>query len=306
MQFASLLEKTMTVTSSNSQKSDFFRLLDIHVSEVENYSGSLQDIFFNRSFEGLIVREVFSKDIIEQVVERLNNDEGEISSVFVSSQSKLINVAKVSHSYGPGVFGSKPDLKEYFAKASIFRRACSTLFEGKLGYEKRIESIFYPLAGGIPVKIPTGPEGQSYSSSSIRVAPDGHEFPVHVGKELLLLPQANHIRSLVDSTDQISFFIPLSLPEAGGELVVFDAEFEERKGEKNPNITLDKLVVNTQGFNADQYASKVLSPGLGDMLLFDGGRYYHRVTPIIGSCPRRTIGGFLNFSRNHDILYYWN
>jgi hypothetical protein len=42
------------------------------------------------------------------------------------------------------------------------------------------------------------------------------------------------------------------------------------------------------------------------MLLFDGGRYYHRVSKVIGRSPRRTIGGFLGFSRQRDRVYYWS
>jgi hypothetical protein len=295
----------MTTTSTPSKNSDFCRLLDIHISEINNYAGSLQDIFFNRRLEAMIVRDVFPKSVMEEAIERLEKDEGGLSAVFVSSQSKSALVAKINHSYGPGVFGSQPDLKEYFAKASVFRQGCRALFQGNVDYEEHIKSVFHSLSGGLPVKIPTGLEEKSYSSSSIRVIPDSHEIPIHVGKDLLLLPQASHIRSLIDFTDQISFFIPLSIPEAGGELVVYNLEFdEERQGNQSTNLY--ELGLRTQSFNPDLYDSKVLAPGVGDMLLFDGGRYYHRVTPVSGSRPRRTIGGFVNFSCNHDVVYYWN
>jgi len=47
-------------------------------------------------------------------------------------------------------------------------------------------------------------------------------------------------------------------------------------------------------------------PGPGDLLVFDGGRYYHRVSPGAGAHPRRTIGGFLAFAKDGRSLRYWS
>jgi hapalindole-type alkaloid chlorinase len=293
-------------TTMHSKESNFFRYLDIHVSEINDYPGSLQDIYFNRSFEGFIIREAFSRDAMEQVTDRLEKDKGDMSSTFVSSQSKSALIANINHSYGPGLFGSNSDLEGYFAKASAFRNGCRTLFQGNIDYEERIESVLHALSGGLPVSIPTGVEGQAYNSSSIRVIPDGHEIPIHVGKEPLLFPQASHLRTLVDITDQFSFFIPLSLPDAGGELIVYDLEFDEEQSKKNQTSNIYEIGLRTKNLNPDSYKSKVLAPGVGDMLLFDGGRYYHRVTQVSGKRPRRTIGGFANFSHDREALYYWN
>ena len=42
------------------------------------------------------------------------------------------------------------------------------------------------------------------------------------------------------------------------------------------------------------------------MFIFDGGRYFHRVSKVVGERPRYAIGGFLGFSQTHDQLYYWS
>jgi hypothetical protein len=40
-----------------------FNFLDIHVSEIERHPTAVQDMLYNRSFEGMIIREVLPKDI---------------------------------------------------------------------------------------------------------------------------------------------------------------------------------------------------------------------------------------------------
>ena len=54
------------------------------------------------------------------------------------------------------------------------------------------------------------------------------------------------------------------------------------------------------------FDSTAFAPQPGDMLIFDGGRYFHRVSKVEGVLPRRTVGGFVGFSQNHDRLYYWS
>ena len=44
----------------------------------------------------------------------------------------------------------------------------------------------------------------------------------------------------------------------------------------------------------------------GELLLFDGGRYFHKVSPVEGSRARWTIGGFVGFTRDHERVVYWS
>jgi len=292
-------------TTSTAKESTFFRLLDIHISEIKNYPNAIQDMVFNRSYEGMIIRDVFPKDVMEQVVERLEKNEGDINSLFFSSEKEMnFENFKGPHLFGKSLLFTKPDsLKEYFAYTPAFRQACRLLFQGKLDYEEHLESVFQSISGGVPVKIPTGSEGESYCPSVIRVLPDGHEIIIHVGNSFVEYPQIDHLKSIFDLTDQLSFFIPLSLPEAGGQLVIYALEWEEAK--RGGKFDLQTLGLELQDLNIDEYETLTLTPGVGDMLLFDGGRFYHSVNRVSGSRPRRTIGGFLNFSCERDTVYYW-
>jgi hypothetical protein len=45
---------------------------------------------------------------------------------------------------------------------------------------------------------------------------------------------------------------------------------------------------------------------VGDLALFEEGRYYHRVNEVRGSRSRWTMGGFLAPSRDAQTLHYWS
>ncbi|MCP6760217.1 MAG: hypothetical protein NHB32_16060 [Fischerella sp. CENA71] len=276
--------------------------LDINVTEVNNYPTAIQDIIINRSFDGMIIRGVLPLDSIERVIRRLEDeDEGGMKSILNKNEEFGTKVAQI---YGHAIVGQSDDLKNYFASAAIFRQACRTMFQGNPDFEERVESIFHSLSG-LPVEIPTGPEGESYTPATLRLLTEGREIAVHVGNDFLLMPAANHLKTLLDLSDQLSYFIPLSVPEAGGELVVYNLEWNPQEVDKSAD--LHKYIDEVESkFKSNQSQSVAYAPGPGDMLLFNGGRYYHRVSEVIGNSPRRTIGGFLAFSKERNKIYYWS
>ena len=285
------------MSNSTISEKPTLRILDIHVSEVEKYPNTLKDIMFNRSFEGMIIRGVLSPETVEQIVSRLEN--GAMKSLYLTRPTQGVNRKyKPIEIYGQTLIGTPPsDRKKYFDCAAAFRQECSTLFQGHLGLEERIEAVLHSLSG-LPVQVPNGPEeGQTYTPATIRVLFEGDEMPIHAGNQLIRLPQSEHLNTLIDMTDQFSYFIPITVPEVGGELIIYTLEWnpEEKSEEKAVDPMLDQ-----------KYDRVVVAPGPGDMLVFDGGRYYHRVSPVSGSRPRRTIGGFMNFSKEHDAFYYWS
>jgi hypothetical protein len=289
----------MTTTSIAAKESSF-RFLDIHVSEIDNYSNAIEDLLFNHSLVGMIIRDVFPHDVMEQVVERLEKNQDDLK-VFTS-----FYMEKAPHIIGPAVPNFKPEnIKEYFAATSAFRQVCRSLFPENYQFEERVRSVFHALSGGRPVEVPTGLQEEVYNSATIRLLPDGHEFIPHAGNVINLnLIHHEHLLSLVNIKDQLSYFIPLSLSEAGGELIVYNKLCETEEVERYKNIDLKAYFTSDQ-INFDQYEHKVVAPSVGDMVLFQGGRYYHRVSPASGSCPRRTIGGLVNGSYDSETIYYW-
>nr|AIJ28572.1 2OG-Fe(II) oxygenase family oxidoreductase [Fischerella ambigua UTEX 1903]APB62241.1 2OG-Fe(II) oxygenase [Fischerella ambigua UTEX 1903] len=296
-----ITEEKLMSNNAVSTKSAL-NFLDINVTEVNNYPTAIQDIIIDRRFDGMIIRGVLPLDSIERVIRRLEDeDEGGMKLIFNKNEEFGTKVAQI---YGHVIVGQSPDLKDYFASSAIFRQACRALFQGNPDFEERVESVFHSLCG-LPVEIPTGPEGQSYTPATLRLLTEGREITVHVGNDFLLMPASEHLKTLLDFSDQLSYFIPLSVPQAGGELVVYNLEWNPEQAEQSGD--LHKYMNDADSrFQSQQSQSVAFAPGPGDMILFNGGRYYHRVNQVIGNSPRRTIGGFLAFSKERNKIYYWS
>ncbi|MEA5549579.1 hypothetical protein VB713_01050 [Anabaena cylindrica UHCC 0172] len=281
-------------------KEPLFNFLDIHISEIEKHPNALQDMLLNRSFEGMIIREALPKETVELVVSRLNSDEGGMSDIL---DTKFADAIKGAYTLGENIVFSDPGLQQYFDYAAIFRQKCRKLFAGTLDFEELMEYVLGSLSGGLSVKVPSKSQQQSYIPATIRQVPTDHEFPIHVGNDFLNSPQSEHLRTLVDVTDQLSFFVPLVLPESGGELVVYGMEWD---GEELAFDNINRSYHKSHPLFDQEYGSMTFKPNVGDMMLFDGGRFYHCIVPTVGDRTRITIGGFLSFAKQHDAVYYWS
>lgn len=283
-----------------------FHFLDIDAAEVRHHSTALEDML-KRRCDGMIIRSVLTPDTVDEIVTRLEREATDMGKVTLSQFEHLDAAPYV---LGDAIVTTAPDLADYFAAAARFRRECRMLFRGLVDFEACLEQIFSALSGGRPAVIPSGPDGSTYTPVTIRVLPEGQEIGIHAGNEFLRLPQAWHLKTLVDVSDQLSFFIPLTVPDSGGELVVYALEWddvaifvpasESGASEEVHGFSTEMITV------AERFDRMVFTPGPGDMLLFDGGRYFHRVAPVGGACPRRTIGGFLGLSIDHEVVYYWS
>jgi len=293
------------------------KCLDIHASEVAQHPSIVEDLFFKHDYQGVIVREVIPKDCLEAIVQNLETNPTMQSVVLEHGTSDY----KIPRVYGYSLTSSPEDLTMYFQYAEKFRSGCREVFGDYFDFEERMFTILSALAGGLPVSVPTGPNQESFKPVGIRWMGDGREIKIHVGKDFLNGPGPSQLHHMVDDHNQLSYYIPLSLPEAGGELVIYNLcwnpeVIDSFKPLIISEVKADRVVYNREQSDSvpedltdqelKQYEHTVFAPGLGDMLLFNGGRYYHRVTPVIGHQVRRTIGGFLGFSQDHDRLYSWH
>lgn len=281
-----------------------FDFIHTDMAQLGAHAGALQAIL-NKQLDGIIVRDVLPPATLAAVIERLEAD---------ASDRRDFPMFKghdnAPYTVGRAIVGTEHDLVDYFRDAVVQRSRLATLFAGHTDYETRIAEVFTTLSGGLPAEVAHSPDGEAFTPSTVRVLTEGHEIGVHVGNEFARLPQARHLRSLIDMTDQISFFIPLSVPAGGGELVVYGVEHSDMSAFMPKTTSADQNNVWLEGskvFNAfAALDSTAFAPQPGDMLIFDGGRYFHRVSKVEGRAPRRTVGGFVGFSVDHERLYYWS
>ena len=96
-----------------------------------------------------------------------------------------------------------------------------------------------------------------------------------------------------------SFVLAFSQAEQGGALEIFNLQ-PERDGQR---IAVGDRSAVVPDLDAAEKVSFRLDPG--DMILFNSGRYLHRVTPVMGAKVRWTACSFMAESRSPGRVYCW-
>lgn len=205
--------------------------------------------------------------------------------------------------YGRSLVDCPTDLVAYFADAVRLRTGLAHLFEGMPSIEQHLVTTLAAL-GGV-ARCAEDPDSGLYAPATLRHLPTGHAIGLHIGNAFLTTPQSCQLASQVHVGAQLSYFLPLQMPEGGGELVVYDLKW---------HTVRDRYMGGVDVRREDAFVKMMLplcdavhiSPPAGAMLIFDGGRYFHRVTPVLGGVARRTIGGFLARQRGGTQWRYWS
>ena len=245
---------------------------------------------YRKELTGLIVRRVFSPERLQAVAERLADPN--LERVRPHNEARELHVGHLLQWSGS-------ERGAYYAAARRFERVTASLFEGGLSFEDGVDAALGALAGGRPVRVAT-PTGEPYSRATIRLMGRGTGLSPHFDNQQLPFPGYDELRRHIDVSTIMSFFVPIALPRAGGELVVYERWWCERDNDFSRRDLQEQLA-------ADVRTSKcaTLRPEVGDMIVFDAGRLLHQVTDVVGRAPRYTIGGFLAFSRDHKSLLTW-
>ncbi len=53
----------------------------------------------------------------------------------------------------------------------------------------------------------------------------------------------------------------------------------------------------------DNFRKQYINPDIGDMVIFNGGRIWHKVADFDGDKNRITVGGFLAHSQDNQTVY---
>lgn len=280
----------------------FLVTVDVHADEIHRCPDVLYDIYAEK-IDVLYVREAFSQETMEVICERLDRNEAKMQRTMQEDANPEVKQHSIfGLSITPSnLYKNGPPLDTYLSAAANFRSACKRLFEGFPDYEDRIVEIFHQLGGGREITLPKIGDGRYYSPSTVRFVPDGCQIPIHAGNYFLHQPVSQPLAELVDVSVQISFFVPIALPGSGGELFVYDMVYEDPRTPLD-NIRNVDLAAVEQIFRRETHA-----PGIGDLFIFNGGKYYHRVSHVRSAPHERrwTIGGFLAFAKSDPRIYFW-
>lgn len=207
---------------------------------------------------------------------------------------------------GLSIFNSKDDLSDYFAENDAYNRLINTTLQS-IDYQQNLESVFSRIFNNREVKVYNNKPRENYKLSTLRVIePNKEGIQKHIGNEFMFnFVQTEAVRNDTINKTQFSFFSVLQAPEKGGELVLFEKYWKNTPKEiVEPGSLIHKRIERSH-FLKD-IDSLPLSLEKGDLLVFDGGRIWHKVNSVKGNKERITVGGFLAISKNQKNIYYWS
>ena len=281
---------------------DAFRLVEIHVDELESLANGLEGIN-GGEVELLVIKGVYTANDMRLIEDRLNAARGDDAWHIIRNpgageepQPYLIGDVLIPASYQT----DGANFEGYLGRADTFREEWRNLFEGLEDFESRVGSILGQISGGRPVGLPPTAAGESYLPATIRALPKGANLAVHVGNHFRNHPSYDDLKAKADLSNQLSYFLTIAAAEEGGELVVYRHRYDQ-----DVVCPADSDLPVLSQFEDDSVAFRV-RPAAGELLIFDGGRYYHRVSTVETDSWRWTMGGFLAFSLNHDAFYFWS
>jgi len=268
-------------------------VLTIDVADLDRHPDLLEDIY-RRRYTGVIVRRVFEPTSMAELAARL--------AAGLDGMPRAVAPTFKGGLYGTPLVMGAEDLHDYLVDAARFRAAIAPLFAATGSLESRIESVLGRIAAGLPVEVARADDGRGYVPATIRVLVEGDSLPIHYENGTTRYASMKRLLPRVDTETIISFYVPVALPEAGGILEVFTTDCS---GDG------DRII---QELGGPERARSILTqrgrievlPGVGDMLVFDGGRHYHLVSEVRGARARWTLGGFIAFAKDHDRILYWS
>lgn len=252
-----------------------------------------------RKLDGILVKGFFSPEELEQILERMPSV-GPVTNVIPGLATYPMAFAQAGQMLEKG----QNDLEEYFQLCSeVQKKLADDLGIDILG---RVKSLLGTIAEGLEQKAARmkGFGGQ-LTEISVRFIDKegGGKLNPHCGN--FFFHEFEQLFSQLEmdgQLDTISYFTLLQKPGSGGNLVLYDLEWEE--AELRPNKDTVEYKDGRQELFAD-LPQTTLSMDAGDLLLFAGGQIWHQVTSPEAAPTRITMGGFICIPDEYDRYYLW-
>jgi len=264
------------------------------VSEFDEQSQTalIEDIF-SAKIDGVILK----KAVLDSTLQRVKDN---ISEWNYTSIRKF----RFGECLGQDLLSTNGDLNLYLSELEGHNKGLNHLFG-----ENQVAFLMRALQGLSKVKIEPFPDGSgsTYKPAMLRVIRKNSGFGIdeHIGNEFITeLPACKHLKDRVHSNAQLSFFVLIQKPEIGGELELFDLVWGDTPKHLVEDCACSKRVDERSEYLARKEKFTVPMEE-GDMVIFDGGRIWHRVNKADGLKDRITFGGFLGLTLENDKIHIW-
>lgn len=255
----------------------------------------------SKEIDGFIAKSLIDKSEVEEVLKHLNEMDNNVymrtpaGKIFPQPFAVVSDEEEKLNSYYNNIqlLGKERAENQYinkvFDKLNSYLSLCASDYHVKVPNNKLMDSQVAP--GTFRYLFPN--EGGLY---------------VHCGNYFQNQSQLYYslMKDDIDMDNQLSYFIVLQNADNGGELTLYDLFWEQ--GQTKDNAQNNEYILSPEGEKVfvGELDTLKLKPEAGDILVFHGGPIWHRVEDISGVTPRITLGGFLNFSKDGNGLFYWS
>jgi hypothetical protein len=141
--------------------------------------------------------------------------------------------------------------------------------------------------------------------SSLRILESNKgQFPIHCGNYFRQFntDYFSNLDKVVTAEEQLSYFIMIQKPKTDVAIEVYDAHWKQFKSKIDDFIlfTIDGKKTALEDIECNNVVLQE-----GDILIFNGGDFWHRVPGFEGKISRITLGGFISFSIDKSQINLW-
>lgn len=266
---------TSAITSNLSTN----KWLTLDAESASNYPDGINQIYQDE-IDGMMIKGVFTPAEMSEVKHKIENNSYQLEPV------------KYGTTLGSILMTAGSNLEKYFKNAASFRAELNKLFT--TNFEARVEAIFSMMSGGRTVEVAKESDKRIYTPATIRfVHPNLGGILPHKNNDYIEEPFYSYLNQVTRLKDALSYYIVIDKPEQGGDLLLYDLLPEQSIG-------------LTKNLDLENCSKRCISPNVGDMILFHGGKIVHKIIDVKGPKTRITIGGFLALSKDDRKILYWS
>ncbi len=276
------------VNFQNITEKETCELYKWNILDIQSLDNGLDsiDLLYTDELDGILIKNVFSTKEIEIARKHIESLLPEFEQIIYGEK------------FGFSLMEATNDLNEYFQKASDFRLQLNQIFADE--FETRIFNIFNHLHSLKNIKLLDRKNDDICIPAQIRIVHPGKGgLKAHTDNEVFEKYQVyNHLKEIKKDVDILSYFIVIDKPDKGGELVLYDLLREQT----TLSMKQDFYSCQRDSF-LDNFRKQYINPEIGDMVIFNGGRIWHKVADFDGDKNRITVGGFLLSSQDNQKIY---
>lgn len=301
-----------SLASEQEAQSSLYDFNVMTLDDMKAHPDAINDMYIGKT-DGFLIKNIMSSADVDKLLfelEKIKEKDTGLAHTPVGFTYPPIFAEYSRRIDGLTEAEKEEEIRKYFERSKEFNDGFAAHF-GVDAY-KLITDFFTTLGGGRKVGVPEGVKVGQYPFATFRyLIPEQGLMSVHCGNYFgkTFEKTYSHLTTLVAVENQMSYFIMLHEPEAGGELSLFNFRWKDGQTKTNPGE--DNEIIQPDGtkcyVQTDPTIRKnKLRPEKGDMILFQGGNIWHRVEKVRGTKPRITLGGFLSLNHKGDTIYYWS